>query len=666
MSWANRTGHRVAFEEGTAKNQFVRTLYLYGGYSNQDNGTYYDDLWAYRVDNPDEFWRQDFTPDAYLSTGSRESFQYKNNSPAIHYVSPDSDLEYLQRFWVPTNPTSGSGNRYEIRPYLTTDVLRQMNSVGLKTIRDLAGADVYTVLKLRGFDYPNVPDDQRLTVYDICDFRALAIAVVDKCSVTIPSLYDGERNMPWNIKPVFGGAPPKTNNVKWHGRKNYDFLIPQGDDATVLTEQWDGCQFVPQIEGLFGPNINGLGNVQQVQSIRDPHPEIQNLFCRQTPGPRAYHGLVMFEEMLYLLGGQKNTTYFHADAWYRDARLPQTTILKGPVSHTPQPYFFLSSDKPGSYFEYRVWDPYNFVEVRGWTAIVKKGSVSWMNWRKGGPGTGRYQIYFRAVDPAGNRDEKFVMGKNVYNWYYVSPTPWDIIFGVIGAFIGLCIVAYFEYRRRVKKAAMERYAMKRMRRKFKAMQRDIDGKAVDWRTLYMESKQAEEAGMKGKKKNIKKSKDKNAEKREKEKRKREKEKDLIKKKLKAAKEHKDKNKKETSQIDVKIVKKKVETKDIKSSKVAVVDNDEYLDEEKDPKGYPSGQVGTKALEKGMPPKSGKSKVLPGDPSAPSPGELLASKNTELGFKQRKVNKRLKSYEEVEEKDGGDPGGPDDVKDKKNS
>ena len=62
-----------------------------------------------------------------------------------------------------------------------------------------------------------------------------------------------------------------------------------------------------------------------------------------------------------------------------------------------------------------------------------------------------------------------------------------------------------------------RYAMKRMRRKFKAMQRDIDGKAVDWRTLYMESKQAEEAdGLKNKKKKLKKQKDKNAEKREKE------------------------------------------------------------------------------------------------------------------------------------------------------
>lgn len=66
-----------------------------------------------------------------------------------------------------------------------------------------------------------------------------------------------------------------------------------------------------------------------------------------------------------------------------------------------------------------------------------------------------------------------------------------------------------------------RYAMKRMRRKFKAMQRDIDGKAVDWRTLYMESKQAEEAdGLKNKKRKLKKQKDKNADKREKERQKR--------------------------------------------------------------------------------------------------------------------------------------------------
>ena len=61
--------------------------------------------------------------------------------------------------------------------------------------------------------------------------------------------------------------------------------------------------------------------------------------------------------------------------------------------------------------------------------------------------------------------------------------------------------------------------MKRMRRKFKAMQRDINGRAVDWRTLYMESKEKDAMDMKDKKKN-KKKKDKNAEKRDKEKLKR--------------------------------------------------------------------------------------------------------------------------------------------------
>jgi hypothetical protein len=37
----------------------------------------------------------------------------------------------------------------------------------------------------------------------------------------------------------------------------------------------------------------------------------------------------------------------------------------------------------------------------------------------------------RAVDPAGNRDALYVMGRNVYNWYYLSPTPWDIILGTV-------------------------------------------------------------------------------------------------------------------------------------------------------------------------------------------------------------------------------------------
>ena len=37
----------------------------------------------------------------------------------------------------------------------------------------------------------------------MCDARALALAVVEKCVITDgDGLYEGERNMPWKIEPV--------------------------------------------------------------------------------------------------------------------------------------------------------------------------------------------------------------------------------------------------------------------------------------------------------------------------------------------------------------------------------------------------------------------------------------------------------------------------------
>jgi len=539
MPWEPRTGHAVAIEPGTPANLNIRTIYVYGGYN---NGTFFEDLWAWRLDDPDEDWKKDFTEDAYYSTGVGEEFVYANNSPTIHYVTPDSPLHMLQRFWVPTHPDDVHGLPLERRIYLSDENIKVMNSVGLSTIRDLAEVDLYTLLKLRGFDYPQVPQEERLQLTDVCDFRALAMAVVDKCSLNLPSLFEGQKNMPWNIIPQFGGAPPAGPSAAWHGRDNYDFLLGEVDDPTVLTENWDGCTYTPEIEGLFGPNVDGLGFVDQVLSVRNPQKELQELFCRQTPGRRAYHTMLVFEERLYLIGGKRNTEEFYADTWYRDQKLPKARFKTTPGSRDVYPWFHFVADKAGSYFEYRVWDPEFYKERREWVSVTKKTDVGWLDWRMGGPGNGRYQLYVRAVDPAGNRDARFILNQNVYNWYYLSPTPWDIILGSIFGFLFLCFLAYMEYRRRVKKAAMERYAMKRMRRKFKAMQRDINGRAVDWRTLYMESKQNEEAGLKEKKKK-KKQRDKNAEKREKERKKREKEKEMIKKKLQASKEHKEKIKK---------------------------------------------------------------------------------------------------------------------------
>ena len=76
----------------------------------------------------------------------------------------------------------------------------------------------------------------------------------------------------------------------------------------------------------------------------------------------------------------------------------------------------------------------------------------------------------RSIDPAGNSDI-FWSPKNVHVWIYYAPLPGTLIVGLSTGFVGLCIATYMEYRRRKRKRAMERYAIKRMRRKFKGMQR---------------------------------------------------------------------------------------------------------------------------------------------------------------------------------------------------
>ncbi len=54
-----------------------------------------------------------------------------------------------------------------------------------------------------------------------------------------------------------------------------------------------------------------------IHSVRDPLLELQELFCRQTPGPRAYHSMLIHEDRLYILGGKQSEKVFLADAWYR-------------------------------------------------------------------------------------------------------------------------------------------------------------------------------------------------------------------------------------------------------------------------------------------------------------------------------------------------------------
>ena len=71
------------------------------------------------------------------------------------------------------------------------------------------------------------------------------------------------------------------------------------------------------------------------------------------------------------------------------------------------------------------------------------------------------------VDPSGNRDMTYCTCTNAYTWLYVEPIPWGKVIGSIFGITVLIAIAILEIRRRERKAALERYAQRKMRRKFK-------------------------------------------------------------------------------------------------------------------------------------------------------------------------------------------------------
>jgi len=552
VPWSPRTGHTVTKIDAAPGNRFGKIVYLVGGYNPEEG--FMDDTWSWRPEitsgNGDntvfehsDVWRQDFTPRSLFGSGADSEFVIQENSPAVDYVSPDSPLSMMQRFWVPDRVKHDpQGLPLTRRDYVYPRDLEMFHAVGLRTIRDLAEADKYVILKLRGFDIPDVPMEERHDMMDVCDKRALAIALVEMCEAgPAAEKFAGEPMSPREAVPIFDGPYPQYAPPAWYGA-DWSFMQPPVTDDIVVVDTWDGCAYLDMFAatGHNAPDVIGLGNVDQVESIKHPHLDLQEFVCRQTPGRRSWHTALSYEERLYVFGGKGGDAEFHGDSWYRDAVMPVTRMTQKPKSNTPNAWFRFSSNKPGCVFQMRVWDPLNYHEIRPWRSVANRQYVGFLQWQMGGPGNGLYRVYSRAVDAAGNKDYLYIPGTNVHTWYYISPIPWPIIGACIGSFLGAALIAWLEYRRRMKKAAMERYAMKRMRRKFKAMQRELDGRGVDWRTLYNESKNSEGRAQDKKKK--KKTRDNKADARDAEKKKRDKEKEKIKKKLKASRDFKEKKK----------------------------------------------------------------------------------------------------------------------------
>lgn len=188
-----------------------------------------------------------------------------------------------------------------------------------------------------------------------------------------------------------------------------------------------------------------------------------------------------------------------------DAVIPVVRIVAAPRDDSAETFFAFRSDDAGVLFEAqleRIEEDGSTTVVFPWTSTVGDMSLDEdeeletgqhvMKVRVRGvrappPGQMSPRVpavsQVRAVDPAGNVNQEFEEGINKHSWYYRPDLPWVlIILGSLG-FIALVVGVALEIRRRRKKRAMERYAIKRMRRKFKGIKKDAAKKDVDWRKV---------------------------------------------------------------------------------------------------------------------------------------------------------------------------------------
>jgi hypothetical protein len=228
-----------------------------------------------------------------------------------------------------------------------------------------------------------------------------------------------------------------------------------------------------------------------VQTLRDVSVDAQETICRWQPRARSGLAGAVFKGRVFALGGLVSAPdYFENDVWYRDDVVPMAQFSLVPRDSSSETTFTFMSEEPGCVFEYEVLDTVEMLVVRNWTRVAlsssstssttstttgSEGGMDVVSWLDGGT----FRIRIRAVDPAGNVDASFELGRNEYAWTYVPALPWGLIIG--GSVVAVVLLAGFlmEWRKRRKRAAMERYAMKRMRRKLRNKQPPLEAAGKD-------------------------------------------------------------------------------------------------------------------------------------------------------------------------------------------
>lgn len=470
--WSPRSGHVAVYEPPSSRNAFTDSIYLIGG---KNATSLHSDLWSLDLVENDG-WKKDFE-----DVQNQESIPIAVNgrggvkaSPHQFYYDSGTHLSKLSRPFLPLVPKEDV-NMVATSPLsfpmIDENDVATLERNGIHTFSDLALANQRTILRLRGYDYPGIKPN---VVKDVCYLRRLIQLFLDKCSVQ---------------------------------KRFRDRNICKGSEfqQKCIEKEWDGCS---PVQGFSYIDIHGIGDVEIPTDELSFVEDLETMFCKQIIEERFMSSGEFVGSKLFLMGGkgQETDSSRYSNVWFRDDDFPQAYFEKKTISKTSQSKFRFECNDDGVVFEYKIVDYSERLDVTPWMLVQKDEEVdiSWLDSKKGGPGSGWYTIYVRAgtsrfsnsdltsqkystanhliplVKPSGNRDIVY-SSNNAYTWFYIQPLPWGKIFLFITLALTTAAAAVFEYRRREKRAALERYAKRERERRLKIKSMGTDG---DWRQFY--------------------------------------------------------------------------------------------------------------------------------------------------------------------------------------
>jgi len=497
IPWSPRAGHVVGVEPPSWQNNYLERMIIHGGNSIEEDidghHTFVGDQtwsWGPRCESIKEdgqtgydgrvctrkqmssSWIRDYSSEAWYKLQTRRDGDsicliYSNGSapdycpefigpstPQQFYVDASTRLNAIYNTFLPgslqadffhesalhSKASSGKDGENIVKvPLFLPHEIEHMSELNIRTVHELAMSDLKTVLHLRGYN-----KEQR-SLKDICKKKALCQEITQKC---------GHLN----------GIPDTEIDINWEHEVSE--CAKKGSCA------WDGCMI---INGNLPIDVRGFGAVKQAAAFQLDN-MIDEFHCKINPGERADHAAFVLDSNFYIAGGRDGYNSLAADTYYRDDRLPSTTIIKRPRSKTGDITFEVTSDEEGIMHEYQLYDKRASYQVKRWSTFsssdIQLNMLTGDNpeWVQASTRS-KYIFYVRGLDPAGNLDPAFNSNDgsnlNMYTWKFSPPVPWASIATIVGGALLFVALSYQQYLKYKKVDALRRYALRRLRRRMK-------------------------------------------------------------------------------------------------------------------------------------------------------------------------------------------------------